>query len=262
MELSGIENEEHGGDLITPALIRILDVLLQQNMNRNVVLLCRSNSVPYYVQYKESMVTTAQALEKFLEHIKSFISKEDATRVSISTAHGYKGLENDAVIIIDAIEHRYPLIHPDWKFTRIFGSSVQQIIEEERRLFYVAATRSKELTYMITESDQPSEFLIDFEHLPELERLSLSDFPSLSRVKTDHYVIRVFDSFSVKEDLKKDGYRWDPTTKSWYKQVQKTLFSVEEIQLRIWNNGKPRIKVYSGDLELIWESHPTNQPTA
>ena len=261
LELSGFENEEHGGDLITPALIRILDVVLQQNMNRNVVLLCRSNSVPYYVYYKESMVTTAQGLEKFLEHIKSFISKEDSARVSISTAHGYKGLENDAVIIIDAIEHRYPLIHPDWKFTQIFGSSVQQIVEEERRLFYVAATRSKELTYMITESDQPSEFLIDFEHLPELERFSLSDFPSLSRVKTDHYVIRVFDSFSVKEDLKKDGYRWDPSTKSWYKQVQKTLFSVEEIQMRIWNNGKPRIKVYSGDLELIWESHPTNQPT-
>ena len=262
LELSGFENEEHGGDLITPALIRILDVVLQQNMNRNVVLLCRSNSVPYYVQYKESMVTTAQGLEKFLEHIKSFISKEEASRLSISTAHGYKGLENDAVIIIDAIEHRYPLIHPDWKFTQIFGSSVQQIVEEERRLFYVAATRSKELTLMITESDQPSEFLADLEHLPELELLTLSDFPSLSRVKTDHCVIRVFDSFSVKEDLKKDGYRWDPTTKSWYKQVQKTLFSIEEIQLKIWNNGKVRIKVYAGDLELIWESPPTNKPTA
>ena len=260
LELSGFENEEHGGDLITPALIRILDVVLQQNMNRNVVLLCRSNSVPYYVHYKESMVTTAQGLEKFLEHIKSFISKEDSARLSISTAHGYKGLENDAVIILDAIERSYPLIHSDWKFTQIFGNSVQQIVEEERRLFYVAATRSKELTYLITESDQPSEFLADLEDLPELERLSLSDFPAISRVKTDHYVIQVFDSYSVKEDLKKDGYRWDSTTKYWYKQVQKSLFSVEEIQLKIWNNGKVRIKVYSGDLGLIWESHPASQP--
>ena len=261
-QISGMEMEEHGGDVITPALIRILEVELQQNVRRNVVLLCRENRVPYYVQYKESMVTTAQGLEKFLEHIKSFISKEDSARLSISTAHGYKGLENDAVIILDAIERSYPLIHSDWKFTQIFGNSIQQIIEEERRLFYVAATRSRELTYMITESDQPSEFLADLEDLPELERLSLSDFPANSRVKTDHYVIQVFDSFSVKEDLKRDGYRWDSTSKYWYKQVQKTLFSVEEIQLRIWNNGKPRIKVYSGDLELIWESHPTNQPTA
>ena len=261
-QISGMEMEEHGGDVITPALIRILEGELQQNVRRNVVLLCRENRVPYYVQYKESMVTTAQGLEKFLEHIKSFISKEDATRVSISTAHGYKGLENDAVIILDAIERSYPLIHSDWKFTQIFGNSVKQIVEEERRLFYVAATRSRELTYMITESDQPSEFLADLEDLPELERLSLSDFPANSRVKTDHYVIQVFDSFSVKEDLKRDGYRWDSTSKYWYKQVQEVLFSVEEIQLRIWNNGKPRIKVYSGDLELIWESHPTNQPTA
>ena len=259
-QLSGLEMEEHSGDVITPALIRILDVVLQQNARRNVVLLCRSNSVPYYVQYKESMVTTAQGLEKFLEHIKSFISKEDSARLSISTAHGYKGLENDAVIILDAIERSYPLIHSDWKFTQIFGNSVQQIVEEERRLFYVAATRSKELTYLITESDQPSEFLADLEDLPELERLSLSDFPAISRVKTDHYVIQVFDSYSVKEDLKKDGYRWDSTTKYWYKQVQKSLFSVEEIQLKIWNNGKVRIKVYSGDLGLIWESHPASQP--
>jgi DNA helicase-4 len=257
-QISGMEMEEHGGDVITPALIRILEVELQQNIRRNVVLLCRENRVPYYVQYKESMVTTAQGLEKFLEHLKSFISKEDSARLSISTAHGYKGLENDAVIILDAIERSYPLIHSDWKFTQIFGSSVQQIVEEERRLFYVAATRSKELIYMITESDQPSEFLADLEDLPEMERLSLSDFPAISRVKTDHYVIQVFDSYSVKEDLKKDGYRWDSTTKYWYKQVQKSLFSIEEIQLKIWNNGKVRIKVYSGDLELIWESHPTN----
>ena len=106
----------------------------------------------------ESMVTTAQGLEKFLKHIKSFFSKEDSARVSISTAHGYKGLENDAVIILDAIERRYPLIHPDWIFTQIFGSTVEAIIEEERRLFYVAATRSKELTYIFHRRiDQPLE---------------------------------------------------------------------------------------------------------
>jgi DNA helicase-4 len=194
-----------------------------------------------------------QGLEKFLKHLKSYMSIEDSSRVSISTAHGYKGLENDAVIILDAIERRYPLIHPDWRFNQVFGSSMEKIIEEERRLFYVAATRSKELTYIITSSDQPSDFLSSLRHLPELEHIALSEFPYSSLGKIDHHVIRVFDSYSIKEELKIDGYRWDPTTKSWYKQVPKAEFSIEEIQMKGWNSGKFNIKVYSDNFELFWE---------
>jgi len=252
-QVSGIEKEEHGGDVITPALVRILSTLLKKNKKNKVVLLSRSNSVPYFVRYKESIVTMDQGLEKFLKHLKSYMSIEDSSRVSISTAHGYKGLENDAVIILDAIERRYPLIHPDWRFNQVFGSSMEKIIEEERRLFYVAATRSKELTYIITSSDQPSDFLSSLRHLPELEHIALSEFPYSSLGKIDHHVIRVFDSYSIKEELKIDGYRWDPTTKSWYKQVPKAEFSIEEIQMKGWNSGKFNIKVYSDNFELFWE---------
>ncbi|MBD2281236.1 MAG: hypothetical protein HEQ13_04075 [Dolichospermum sp. DEX189] len=47
-------------------------------------------------------------------------------------------------IILDAIPRCYPLIHPDLMFTRVFGDSIESVVNEERRLFYVALTRAVE----------------------------------------------------------------------------------------------------------------------
>lgn len=38
--------------------------------------------------------------DRFLGHVRSFLPEEDRKRVSISTTHRYKGLEQDAVIIV------------------------------------------------------------------------------------------------------------------------------------------------------------------
>ena len=52
-----------------------------------------------------------------LEIVKNRLSE----KISISTTHKYKGLEKAIVIILDAFERNYPLIHPEWVFFRIFG---------------------------------------------------------------------------------------------------------------------------------------------
>jgi DNA helicase-4 len=62
-------------------------------------------------------------------------------------------------VILDAIQRSYPLIHPDWVFTRVLGDNVQKLIEDERRLFYVACTRAINTLILITESDRESDFL-------------------------------------------------------------------------------------------------------
>jgi DNA helicase-4 len=41
----------------------------------------------------------------------------------------------------------------------IFGRNEADIIDEERRLFYVALTRAKEKLYILTERDRESPFL-------------------------------------------------------------------------------------------------------
>ena len=53
----------------------------------------------------------------------------------------------------------FPLIHPYFTLFRLFGDSEQQILEDERRLFYVARTRAKEQVWFLTETDRESDFV-------------------------------------------------------------------------------------------------------
>lgn len=80
--------------------------------------------------------TAAAWLERYrmrmLEADKQEENEEDA--VQIMTAHGSKGLEFEAVIIIGCNNKSFPLGKGD--------------IEEERRLFYVAVTRAKKYLYL------------------------------------------------------------------------------------------------------------------
>ena len=69
---------------------------------------------------------------RMLETDRQEESHEDA--VQIMTAHGSKGLEFEAVIIIGCNQKSFPLGKGD--------------IEEERRLFYVAVTRAKKYLYL------------------------------------------------------------------------------------------------------------------
>ena len=55
-------------------------------------------------------------------------------RITLSTVHSAKGLEWDAVLIIDLVEERFPSRH---------AQSRAEDFEEERRLMYVACTRAR-----------------------------------------------------------------------------------------------------------------------
>ena len=79
------------------------------------------------------------SLEEFIEDMTlNETEQEDETaaadQVNLMTIHGSKGLEFRAVILIDACEDRIPCVFSD--------------VEEERRLFYVAMTRAKELLFI------------------------------------------------------------------------------------------------------------------
>jgi DNA helicase-2/ATP-dependent DNA helicase PcrA len=63
------------------------------------------------------------------------MTQEDAGRVCLSTIHSAKGLEWQAVFLISLCEGRFP---------SHFAESDQEL-DEERRLFYVAVTRAKDL---------------------------------------------------------------------------------------------------------------------
>jgi DNA helicase-2/ATP-dependent DNA helicase PcrA len=59
----------------------------------------------------------------------------DEDRLVLSTVHSAKGLEWNTVLIIWALDGRFPSVH---------SLQDEEAIEEELRLMYVAATRARE----------------------------------------------------------------------------------------------------------------------
>lgn len=88
--------------------------------------------------------------------------KSEGIKVTGKTIHGSKGLEAKVVFIIGLTEGSggFPDI---WLEDRIFQvikkANHDLLMEEERRLFYVAITRAKDKLYLITEKGNESSFL-------------------------------------------------------------------------------------------------------
>jgi superfamily I DNA/RNA helicase len=91
-----------------------------------------------------------------------FRFKNEGLRVQSKTIHAAKGLEAKVVFIIGLTEGNggFPDI---WLEDRIFQvikkANHDLLMEEERRLFYVAITRAKDKLFLITEKGNESSFL-------------------------------------------------------------------------------------------------------
>jgi len=92
----------------------------------------------------------------------SDVKKVDSS-IEITTVHAKKGGEAQTVIILGANEGEFPLLHPNNRLFNVFDDNpkdyMRKNIEEERRLFYVAATRAKMNVYFIYEKDSITPFL-------------------------------------------------------------------------------------------------------
>ena len=73
-------------------------------------------------------------------------------------------MEADIVIILEATDSEFPLLHPDSEFNLVFGKTVQMQLDEERRLFYVALTRAKSDIYILTERSNVSNYILKIQN--------------------------------------------------------------------------------------------------
>ena len=215
-----------------PAVLRITWHFLKQG--QKVVLLSRTNNIGMGINMQ---------IPAFQGWIRSLLP-EYRDRVSVSTVHQYKGKEQDAVIILDAVQNNYPLIHPNWIFTRVFGDSLERIEQEERRLLYVAMTRAKESLAIITDLLQMSPFLAGI-RMPRLEWDRLAAPPSQDAPKVE---IRVFNAYEVRDQLRSLGYDWNSAGRYWYKVAPVDGFSYENLCAQPWAVNCT-IEIYSEDDE-------------
>lgn len=209
----------------TVAIVRIIRYLLSRN--KKVVLLFR-------VRYK---------LERgYLNHIKSFFLPKEADCISAFTTHKYKGKEEEAVIIVDALERKYPLIHPTWFFFRIFDDeyrttvlqdfseklvgdiTLRKIEGDEKKLFYVALTRARDNLFILTNHKNISRFLTPgvLKAAPEFR------WDKYDLNKYDQNVITVevknngdeYTTIPISKQLRAAGYSFDKNNKYWYKKIR------------------------------------------
>lgn len=262
------EQENYPGDNITPAILRLINKTIKEG--KKVVLLSRKNSLPWYVNYTRLRNRSQNStLLKFLELVRSYLPEESRKLVTISTAHKYKGLQKDVVIILDAIPRCYPLIHPDIMFTRLFGDNIERVVDEERRLFYVALTRAVETLFIVTESKNSSPFLDELNSRTKISVLNWSDYQTFIGVGNTRYItVKISNqdgkgsngTYTISHLLKAEGYEWNKTKKVWYRTYPAEGFSIPEyfdnanwisqalgIELRFYDDEENELAVYHID---------------
>ncbi len=236
-----LEKQRHPGDSITPAVLRVVNKSLADGFD--VVMLCRRNGLPYFVNYGEGIGAEGRGVDRFLNHVRSFFPKDLRGRVTISTAHKYKGLEKSVVIVLDAVGRSYPLIHPDWVFSRIFGESPSKITAEERRLLYVALTRAIGTLVIFTQGHSKSPFLEEIERKLPLNSLNWIDFPSVTALLDRRVVVQVKDqvrrqynsgTYVIKDQLHASRYNWHAVKKIWEKSFAEADFTLESVRKEVW----------------------------
>ncbi len=106
-----------------------------------------------------SLLHLARRLQALEELILSGKSDENASFV-LSSVHSSKGLEYDTVYLIDAFDRKFPEMPMDNPWLATAEELAQY--EEERRLFYVAATRAKKRLYLLTYFGESCRFCNEF----------------------------------------------------------------------------------------------------
>jgi len=249
------EKDNYQGNKITPAVLRLLSVVLSGD--GNVVLLSRTNSVGWYTNVKPRNSGSPPSIEELCEEIRSKFPEDLRGRISVSTVHKYKGLQSDVVILLDAKQGRFPSLHPNWVFTRALGDSLQELIAAERRLFYVAMTRAVDTLVLLTDEIDASPFLEAIEDSSEIEDINWADYSfeenNLSSSYVTVHIGNVGDrggTFPIKDELKSNGYQWDAKEKVWKKRLLNSTFESEQLTNSVWGTSADNVYVHV----LDWRS--------
>lgn len=140
-------------------LLGILYSIYKINKNASVLILGRNN------KDIDDFYNTRFYRDKFVkkENGDLIISKDYPTlNLKYSTVHSSKGLEDEFVIIINADDSRLGFpnkVEDDELLNLVLSSKSNFDYAEERRLWYVALTRTKTYTYILVDQNNPSIFV-------------------------------------------------------------------------------------------------------
>ncbi len=158
-EVDRKEYEGKGGKyfLIGKCVEEIMDGLIKKYANPKILLLGRYSFDGYNLTRSADFI--------YDEKTGSVRSKKyNADYFDFMTVHRAKGLGYDHVIIINARNETYGFpsqVQEDPVLKYVVKDDHTYDYAEERRLFYVALTRTKNRVYIITPQQHPSEFVLE-----------------------------------------------------------------------------------------------------
>ncbi len=135
------------------ALTKALEDISAINSNAKVLVLGRNRRDIVAFICKEIQV---------LDYKKIIHYDYPKLEISYSTVHGSKGLESDFVILISGedAQNGFPnKTEDDNVLTLLLGKNNDFEYAEERRLFYVALTRTKSIVYLLSDKSKSSDFI-------------------------------------------------------------------------------------------------------
>ncbi len=161
------------------------------------------------------------------------------------------------MIVLDAQIRRYPLIHPDWKFQRLFGDTEDVITAAEKRLFYVALTRARwSLDILAHDKEDRSPFLEGIG--AKLGRWD--NLPPGEHVGPEILQVRVSNTVSVRDEvrgpLKSQNFTWNWDSRYWHKTyLAGTLTDFSILEQQEWFIPPVLVQVLSASTgEVVWSS--------
>lgn len=129
-------------------------------------------SILFYLKLIADQSEDLDHMIQRLKHLQYLYknSKHNTNGITLSTVHSIKGLEFDRVYIIDLMDGEFP----NQSSIDNLNKGDNDLLEEERRLFYVGMTRAKDHLSLITLKSIGTKLLTPSRFLVELQNNNIS----------------------------------------------------------------------------------------
>ena len=164
------------------AFLDTLRIISEMNTDASVLILGRNNKDFEDIALDNRILIDYQKSDETKTVVKC--TSFPKMKLSFSTVHGSKGLEDDYVILINADDNRIGFpnkMEDDELLDLVLSNKSEFEYAEERRLWYVALTRTRNYTYIIANADNPSIFLEEIKK----QCLVLNQNPSVEEKRTE-----------------------------------------------------------------------------
>lgn len=152
------------------ALLNILDDISKQKKDASVLILGRNNKDIYEISCKKIFETIQFADYTVIEY-----ERNPDLNIEFRTVHKSKGLEADYVIVLNLNDQidGFPNKIVNDPILNFVNNTQNEDIEyaEERRLFYVALTRTRNDVYLFNKVKRPSQFITEISEKEGVEYL-------------------------------------------------------------------------------------------